>query len=148
MEQKLNKNYSFEEYRSLFYSILDKKKLNKTSERYHILHAIYETEGHFTVDMLYYKLKNKKYQVSRTTIYTTLSLLESFYLIKKHNFGENYAQYEKCDIIAPHDHIVILNTNEIIEFKSEEINAIIKKIENIYNVKVAHHSFTLYCHKK
>lgn len=73
MNIELIENYSFEEYRSLFYRILDEKKLYKTSERFHILRAIYDTDGHFTVDTLYNKLKSKKYQVSKTTIYNTLS---------------------------------------------------------------------------
>ena len=59
MNIELSENYSFEEYRSLFYRILDEKKLNKTSERFHILRAIYDTDGHFTVNTLYNKLKVK-----------------------------------------------------------------------------------------
>ncbi|MGI6290988.1 MAG: Fur family transcriptional regulator [Bacteroidales bacterium] len=148
MNIELIENYSFEEYRSLFYRILDEKKLYKTSERFHILRAIYDTDGHFTVDTLYNKLKSKKYQVSKTTIYNTLSLLESFYLIEKHNFGGSCAQYEKCDTSTSHDHIIIIDTDEIIEFKNEKLNLLIKEIEDTYKLKVARRAFTLFCHKK
>jgi Fur family ferric uptake transcriptional regulator len=60
MEIELQENYTFEEYRILFHSILDQKKLNKTSERFNILREIYDIEGHFTVETLYRKLKEKK----------------------------------------------------------------------------------------
>ena len=148
MEIELQENYTFEEYRILFHSILDQKKLNKTSERFNILREIYDIEGHFTVETLYRKLKEKKYQVSKTTIYNTLDLLVDIKLIIKHQFGENCAQYEKYDMKNVHDHIVLKETGEINEFNNEALNNIIKEIEEKYGLKVYYRSFTLYGDKK
>lgn len=148
MEIELQENYTFEEYRILFHSILDEKKLNKTSERFNILREIYEIEGHFTVETLYRKLKEKKYQVSKTTIYNTLDLLVDIKLIIKHQFGDNCAQYEKYDMKNLHDHIVLKETGEIIEFNNESLNKIIKEIEEKFGLKVYYRSFTLYGDKK
>lgn len=147
MEIELREDYTFEDYRKVFYAILDEKKMNKTSERFNILREIYEIEGHFNVEMLYNKLKNKKYQVSKTTIYNTLDLLESFNLIEKHHFGDNYAQYEKHNVKEAHDHIVDMATGDVIEFQHEGMEKIIKDIENQYNITITHRSFTLFCKK-
>ncbi|NLJ81496.1 MAG: transcriptional repressor [Bacteroidales bacterium] len=146
MKKELKGNYSFEDYLEVFYMILDKKKMNRTSERYNILREIYEIEGHFSADLLYSKLKNKKYQVSKTTIYNTLNLLESFNLIEKHHFTDSYAQYERRNTMDSHDHIINLTTGEIIEFQHEGLQKIIKEIEKQYNIEVSHHSFTLFCY--
>lgn len=148
MKIELSENYTFDEYRELFHRILDEKKMNKTSERFNILREIYKIEGHFNVEMLYNNLKSKKYQVSKTTIYNTLDILVTFNLIEKHHFGDNYAHYEKHNVQKSHDHIVMIDTGEIIEFQSEEIEKIIKEIEKNYNVTIFSRSFTLFCHKK
>lgn len=148
MKIELSENYTFEEYRELFHRILDEKKMNKTSERFNILREIYKIEGHFNVEMLYDNLKSKKYQVSKTTIYNTLDILEAFNLIEKHHFSDNYAHYEKHNVHKTHDHIVMIDTGEIIEFQTKAIEKIIKEIEERYNVHVSHRSFTLFCHKK
>lgn len=136
--------YSFDEYRKFFHQILDENKLKKTSERFKILREIYETDGHFNADTLFKNLRRKKYTVSKTTIYNTLELLESFQLIIKHHFGYNFAQYEKYDNKKPHDHIVIDDTGELVEFQYKIPNNIIKKMEEKYNVSITHHSLTLY----
>ncbi len=65
-------------------------------------------------------------------------------LIIKHQFGENCAQYEKYDMKNVHDHIVLKETGEIIEFNNEALNNIIKEIEEKYGLKVYYRSFTLY----
>jgi Fur family ferric uptake transcriptional regulator len=148
MKIELKENYTFEDYRKVFYGILDEKKMNKTSERFNILREIYETKEHFNVEMLYNKLKNKRYPVSKTTLYNTLDLLESFHLIIKHQFGDNVAQYEKYDVQSLHDHLVFVDTGEITEFLDLTINDIIKNIEQTHNVIVSHRSFTLFCKKK
>lgn len=148
MKKELKGNYSFEDYLEVFYVILDKKKMNRTSERYNILREIYEIEGHFNADLLYSKLKNKKYQVSKTTIYNTLNLLESFNLIEKHYFTDSYAQYERHNSMDSHDHIINLTTGEITEFQHEGLQKIIEEIEKQHNIEISHHSFTLFCHNK
>lgn len=147
MEIDSKEKYSFDDYLKFFHEILDKNKLKKTSERFNILREIYETDGHFNADTLFKNLRRKKYSVSKTTIYNTLELLESFQLIIKHHFGYNFAQYEKYDLTKPHDHIVIDNTGELFEFQYKIPNNIIKKLEEKYNISVSHHSLTLFAKK-
>ena len=130
--------------KNIFTEYLHKKKYRKTEERYTILREIYQFNGHFDVESMYIKMKNKKYRVSRATLYNTIELLLECNLIRKHQFGNNNAQYEKCYSNKQHDHLICTECNSVIEFCDPRIQAIKNGIEETMSFKINRHALNFY----
>ena len=93
-------------------------------------------------------MKNKNYRVSRATLYNTIELLLDCALVRKHQFGQNQAHYEKSYFDKQHDHIIMTDTGEVIEFCDPRIQSIKKTIEEIFDIEITNHSLYLYGNKR
>ena len=136
-----------DEVKKILNKHLEIKGLRKTPERYAIIDEIYSFNKHFSADELYSKMINKKYRVSRATIYNTLDLLVSLELVTRHVFKDNIAMFEKSFGFRQHDH-VILDNDEIIEFCDPRIQSIKNTVEEMFNVKINSHSLYFFGEKK
>ena len=121
--------------------------LRVTAQRIALLRVITETEDHPEVEELHRRAQQFDQSISIATVYRTVSALERAGLVQRHVFEGARARYERVDKVH-HDHIVDLDTGEIVEFQSDRIEQLQSEIAALMGYDVVHHRLELYCRKR
>ncbi|MCR8550977.1 transcriptional repressor [Salipiger sp. P9] len=95
--------------------------LRVTQQRMSVLSILMEAQDHPNADEVFTRAKEIDGSVSFATVYRTLAALEEAGLIQRLNFENEPARFEITPV-AEHDHMVDIDTGEVIEIASEEIN--------------------------
>ena len=96
------------------------------------------------MDELYKRVSDIDNKISIATVYRTVKLFEESGILMKHDFKDGKARYELND---DHNHLIDIKTGNIIEFTSDEIESIQKKIAEKHGYKLVDSKLELYCVK-
>ena len=107
----------------------------------------YGAKDHPDVDELHKRVSEIDNKISIATVYRTVKLFEEAGIITKHDFKGGKARYEQINE-GHHDHLIDVNTGEIIEFVDEEIEELQKKVAEKYGYNLVDHKLELYGIKK
>lgn len=104
---------------------LSAHKMRRTSERFAILEKIFSSGDHFYADTLYEAMELEGYRVSRSTIYDTMQLFIDAGLVRRHQFDNQPAQFERivADGSKNHLHLVCSVCGRVREMKEQVIEA-------------------------
>jgi Fur family transcriptional regulator, ferric uptake regulator len=108
--------------------------------------TIMDTKFHPDVDEIHKRAVAIDRKISIATVYRTVKLLEEADIIDRHEFKEGKSRYEAVTE-THHDHLIDINSGEIIEFVDDEIEKLKKKIANKLGFELVDHRLELYCKK-
>jgi len=114
-----------------------------TDQRRLIAKVMSQSSDHPDVDELHKRISKIDERVSIATVYRTVKLFEESGIIEKHDFKGGKARYEQSPDIH-HDHLIDVNTGEIVEFVDEEIEKLQNKVAEKLGYKLVDHRLELY----
>lgn len=103
------------------------KGLRLTEQRRTIARILDGAADHPDVEALYHRAVAEDPKISLATVYRTVKLFEEAGLLEKHEFGDGRARYEDAER-DHHDHLIDVNSGQVIEFVDPEIEALQEKI--------------------
>ena len=119
------------------------KGLRMTGQRRTIASVLEEADDHPDVEELYARASALDEGISLATVYRTVKLFEEAGILEKLEFGDGRARYEDAER-EHHDHLIDLNSGEVIEFVDEEIEALQEKIAAKLGYELKGHRMELY----
>lgn len=114
-----------------------------TRQRLAILHVLRSAADHPRAEEILARAKEQDPTVSQATVYRTLAMLEKAGTVLKNEFDGAGARYEMADG-AHHDHLIDLDTGEVIEFQSSKIEKLQAEIAAELGYDIEWHRLELY----
>lgn len=130
-----------------YVAALQQAGLRITAQRIALLQVLAEAEDHPDVVEIHLRAKVADPRISIATVYRTVSALEKAGVIKRHTFEGASARFERVDKLH-HDHIIDLDSGEIVEFRSDRIEQLQAEIASRLGYDVIYHRLELYCRKR
>ena len=128
----------------LLVEALKKEGLRFTEQRKSIWDEITSSDDHREAEDIFLSLRKKNINVSRATVYRTIDVLVKNNLVRKLDIGDAPSKYENKIDSHHHDHMICLETGDIIEFYNEELENLQDKIAKKHGYKVVRHVHQLF----
>ncbi|MFG1191716.1 MULTISPECIES: transcriptional repressor [Xanthobacter] len=117
--------------------------MRMTEQRRVIARVLSGAQDHPDVEELHRRAVAIDDNISISTVYRTVKMLEDAGIIERHDFGDGRARYEQMPD-EHHDHLIDLRSGQVIEFRSEEIEALQEQIARQLGFKLRGHRLELY----
>ena len=119
------------------------KGLRMTGQRRTIAAVLEDSSDHPDVEELYARASAADGTISLATVYRTVKLFEEKGILDRVDFGDGRARYEAASR-EHHDHLIDLETGDVIEFVDPEIEALQEKIARKLGYRLTGHRLELY----
>lgn len=119
------------------------KGLKMTEQRRVIAQVLSESPDHPDVEQLYQRATKIDPRISIATVYRTVKLFEEAQILERHDFGDGRARYEEASE-EHHDHLIDVNTGEVIEFINEAIERLQEDVAKSFGYRLVGHRLELY----
>ncbi|MFC4175246.1 MULTISPECIES: Fur family transcriptional regulator [Microvirga] len=119
------------------------KGLRMTGQRRVIARILDDAADHPDVVELHRRAAEVDDRISLSTVYRTVKLFETQGIIERLDFRDGRSRYEQA-AREHHDHLINLETGAVIEFHSDEIEALQDEIAKRLGYKVVYHRLELY----
>ena len=119
------------------------KGVRLTDQRKIIAEVMSASNDHPDVDELHKRVNKIDKKISIATVYRTVKLFEESGIVEKHDFKGGKARYEESPE-EHHDHLIDINSGEIIEFVDKEIEILQNKVAKKLGYKLVDHKLVLY----
>ncbi len=117
--------------------------LKMTDQRRVIARVLSESDDHPDVEMVYQRASEIDPRISIATVYRTVKLFEEANILDRHDFGDGRARYEERPE-EHHDHLIDVNSGEVIEFTNEEIERLQEAVAKELGFRLVGHRLELY----
>ena len=128
----------------LLVEALKKEGLRFTEQRKSIWDEITSSDDHREAEDIFLSLRKKNINVSRATVYRTIDVLVKNNLVRKLDIGDAPSKYENKIDSHHHDHMICLETGDIIEFYNEELENLQDEIAKKHGYEVVRHVHQLF----
>ena len=108
--------------------VLQKEGLRFTRQRLAVWTEIGISREHRDADDIYISIRSKGVKVSRATVYRTIDILVKNKLVRKLDIGDGRSRFESKINEEHHDHMICLETGNIIEFYNSRLEQLQEKI--------------------
>lgn len=121
--------------------------LRMTQQRRLILRVLAEADDHPDAKGIFTRAFAHDPTLSLSTVYRTMKLLETKGAIERHAFEDGVSRYEHADQ-EHHDHLIDIETGQVIEFASDAIEELQRRIAAELGYELVRHRLELYGRKR
>lgn len=117
--------------------------LRLTGPRKIIMQVLSASSDHPDAVELHRRVSEIDPGIAIATVYRTVNLLQEKGVLEKHTFGDGRARFESADQ-EHHDHLINVETGDVIEFRSDEIERLQEEIARQHGFTIVSHRLEIY----